>query len=76
MSENEKNRHSQKHLEQTIEDFRNDVNQAIKNCWLDSNDLLKILTEKSWEKEYIYEQMRPIYIELRKQGYTSYDLTY
>jgi hypothetical protein len=76
MSEREKNRHSQKYLEQTLEDFWNEINQAIKTCWLDKNELIKIYAENEEERANVYRQIRPIYIQLRKQGYISYDLTY
>ena len=85
MTNNEKIRHSQKYLEETIEEFRNEIHKAMKICGLDNKKIIKAYKAREkrvdkWKyldrRNHIYQKIRPLYIQLRKDGYTSYDLTY
>ena len=82
----EKIGHSEKHIQQTVVEFRKEVGNAMIKCGIDKEELKKMYGERkeridNWWKyterrEYIYKKIRPIYIQLRKEGYTSFDLTY
>jgi hypothetical protein len=55
-------------------------------CGINQEEVKKMYEERTeriengWKyverREYIYKKIRPIYIQLRKEGYTSQDLTY
>ncbi len=81
ITENNQNKHSNIYKKNSIAGFRKDIQEAIKICWIDIDDIKKTYEENNTttygnQREAIFKKIRPIYIQLRKQGYTSYDLIY
>ena len=81
MLKNGKRMHSKMYAKQTIKNFWDSIDQAIETCWIDKEELKKMYGKEvnrweEWEKrERIYRKIWPVYIQLRKEGYTSFDLT-
>ncbi|MFA7298054.1 MAG: hypothetical protein WC010_00185 [Candidatus Absconditabacterales bacterium] len=83
---NEENtiRHSEKFMTQTFIEFRKDIEKAIIACGINKEELKDIFNARQKRindgnkaeerRKHIYKKIRPIYIQLRKQGYTNADL--
>lgn len=83
ISEEEMKDHSEKYLNMNLKGFREEVVKEIEECGIDIEALKK---EYGMEKELkakgmyrerredIYKKIRPVYISLRRQGYTNQEL--